>query len=363
MRLLFFIGDADWTARARVFAAAAPGLVARGHEVTVACPPGPVIDRLDPKKVGIVRIDPHANAAVGSFDFRRVAQERSLDVVFVHTAREQLVVGSGMRFGGGGAVLRRLPMFKPLDDEPGAVTATVAPAGIIVATEAQATTLPRNRSPIPTAVVPLGVDASAADSIAAVDRRSLHLRSDATVMGCPYAPDGRIRLFNVLRTLALLAPRNPRLRAVVFGAGATADDLRMHAAALGVAPLLTFVDGNTVDQRAIMKACDFVWIAADHDAAAFGCLDAMALRLPVIAERAPVTEHFVADGITGTLLPEGDPTAVAAAVAAVIGRNETRITFGNAGRVRVQREFSELIMIDGFERAAASASRGEAVTK
>lgn len=353
MRILFFIGDADWTAQARVFVAAAHGLAGRSHEVTVACPPGPIIDRLDAKRVGIVRIDPKASTAVGTFDFRRIARERSLDAAFVHTAREQFIVGSGMRLGGGGALVRRLPTFRALDDEAGLMTARVAPAAIVVTTEEQASGMEKS-GPRPF-VVPLGVDASVYDTIAAEDRRALKVRTDAIVMGCPYSPDGRIRLLNVLRTLALLAPRHPTLRAVVFGPGATDDDLRMHAAALGVAPLLQFFDGNKVDDRAIMKACDFVWIASDHDAAAFGCLDAMALALPVIAERSPVTEHFVADGITGTLLPESEPAAVAAAVAAVIGRPETRSTFGNAGRSRAQREFPEASMVEAFERAAVAA--------
>ena len=355
MRLLFFIGDPDWTARARIFVAAGHGLAARGHDVTIACPPGPAIDRIDPKRVGVVRIAPSALVAVATFDFRRIAQERSLDVAFVHSAREQFVVGSGLRLGGGGALVRRLSMFKPLDDEPGLMTSRFAPAGLLVTTEQQASML--RRPAIEPMVAPLGVDVSTYDAIVPADRHAIRIRPDAIVMGCPYSPDGRIRLLNVLRTLSLLAPRHPSLRAVIFGARATDDDLRMHAAALGVAPLCRFVDGNTADDRALMKSCDFVWIAADHDAAALGCLDAMALELPVIAERSAVTEHFVADGITGTLLPEAEPAAVASAVASVIGRSATREIFGQAGRARVKREFPEQSMIDGFERAAQSAMR------
>ena len=361
MHLLFFIGDAGWTARARVFVTAAHGLGARGHEVTVACPPGPIIDRLDTKQVGVVRTDPRANAAVATFDVRRIAQDRSLDVAFVHSARDQFVVGSGMRLGGGGVLLRRLAMFGSLDDAPGAMTTRIAPAAIIVTTEAQARDVQRDG--IGRFVIPLGVDPESFDRTPAADRHAMRMQTDAVVMGCPYAPDGRIRLLNALRTLALLAPRHPALRAVVFGQGATDGDLRMHAAALGVAPLSRFIDDKGVDNRAIMKACDLVWIAADHDAAAFGCLDAMALGLPVIAERSAVTEHFVADGITGTLLPEGEPAAVASAVASVIARTETRTIFGSAGRVRVQREFPELAMIEGFERAATAAMQTREVAR
>ena len=356
MRILFFIGDTDWTARARIFTAAAHGLAGRGHEVAVACPPGPIIDRLDGKTLGIVRIDPAASAAFGTFDLRRVAQERSIDVAFVHTAREQFMVGSGLRFSRGGTLLRRLAIFEPRNDEPGLITAHVAPARLVVSTNAEAAAMINAGSP-PPLVVPFGIDTAVSDAAEALDRRTLRLRDDAIVVACPYAPNGRVRLLNVMRTLSLVAPRHPRLRAVVYGHRAGDDDLRMQAAALGVAPLMQFVEAHMIDAAALMKASDFAWLAADHDAAALGCLDAMAASRPVIAERSPAIEYFVADGINGTVLPEGEPATVAAAVASVIARADARAAFGHAGRSRVQREFSLGPMIDGFERAAQASQQ------
>ena len=362
MNILLFIGDADWTARARIFTGAAHGLAARGHEVTVACPPGPIIDRLDSKRLGVVRIDPAANAAVGTFDLRRVAQERSLDVAFVHTAREQFLVGSGLRFSRGGTVVRRLGIFEPRTDEPGLIAARLAPARLVVSTNAESAKAINAGSP-PPLVVPLGIDTALSDAAEPIDRRALHLREDTILVACPYAPNGRVRLLNVMRTLALVGPRHPRLRAVVYGHRAGDDDLRMQAAALGVAPLMQFVEGHLIDQAALMKAADFAWLAADHDAAALGCLDAMAASRAVIAERSPTIEYFVADGINGTVLPEGEPATVAAAVASVISRADARAAFGQAGRARVQREFSISAMVDGFERAAQSAQQQAAAAR
>ena len=350
MRVLFFLGDADWNARARIFTAAAHGLAARGHEVSIACPPGPIIDRIDTEHVGVVRIDPGVNTALGTFDFRRVAQERSLDVVFVHTAREQLIVGSGLRFGRGGRVLRRLGIFEARLDEPGLITSRLAPAQIVVTTNAEAATV-INAGGAQPFVAPLGTDVQAADAVAAVTRRDLHLRDDAVIVACPYAPNGRVRVLTVMRALGLLAPRHPRLRAVVFGERAADDDLRMQAAALGVAPLMQFVRGDRIDPVALMKASDLVWVAANHDAAALGCLDAMSASRPIVAERSPAIEYFVADGINGTILSDAEPAAVAAAVSSVLTRAELRQGYGHAGRARAERELGLPQMIDGFERA------------
>jgi glycosyltransferase involved in cell wall biosynthesis len=76
----------------------------------------------------------------------------------------------------------------------------------------------------------------------------------------------------------------------------------------------------------------------------------------VIAHRSPLTEHHVADGITGILLPTGDPSLTASAVASFLAHDDARTAMGNAARTRVQRDFPETAMIDGFERAAMAAA-------
>jgi len=80
-----------------------------------------------------------------------------------------------------------------------------------------------------------------------------------------------------------------------------------------------------------------------------------ALRVPVIAERSPLTQHYVAAGITGLLLAPGDASYTASAVAAFLSVEEKRVAMGNAGRTRVQRDFAETATIDGFEQAVNAA--------
>jgi glycosyltransferase involved in cell wall biosynthesis len=109
--------------------------------------------------------------------------------------------------------------------------------------------------------------------------------------------------------------------------------------------------GDPEDEHAVMRAADVGWIVSGADSAAFACLDFMALRIPVIADRSPLTQHFVADAITGTLLAPGDAAYTASNVAAFLASKEKLAAMGNAARTRVQRDFTETAMIDGFERA------------
>jgi glycosyltransferase involved in cell wall biosynthesis len=77
----------------------------------------------------------------------------------------------------------------------------------------------------------------------------------------------------------------------------------------------------------------------------------MGLRVPVLAARSSVAERFVADGITGVLVAPDDAPATAATIASLLAHDDERAAMGNAGRLRVAREFPEGEMIDGFQRA------------
>jgi glycosyltransferase involved in cell wall biosynthesis len=354
MRALFYIGDRKWTGCARTFVTAARGLAARRHQVTLVCSSGaPVLERIAGGGLETVIVDMDANMASGSWELRKVLQDRFIEVAFVHREREQLLAGSAMRLAERGAVIRRIPAFQAYQDDAG-LALRVATGGLLFATEGQRDEAAAEGWPLPAAVAPLGVDAARYRDIVPLDRATLGVPDGATLIACPYEESGRFRLATVMRTLAILAPRHPDLHAVVYGPGALHEDLRMHAAALGVTAMVTFA-GESVDELRMAAASDLVWVTADEDGGAYACLDAMALGRPVLAEITPLTAYYVADGATGVLLQPGEPSYVASAVADVLGHGERRAAIGAAGMARVAREFPESAMIDGFEQAGTAA--------
>ena len=85
MRILFAHASPAWTGSARVFAVAARGLAARGHQVTFLCPPdSPVEQRLDYAAYEVLPIGLHIPWAVAATRLRRVLTVR---VVEVHNER------------------------------------------------------------------------------------------------------------------------------------------------------------------------------------------------------------------------------------------------------------------------------------
>jgi glycosyltransferase involved in cell wall biosynthesis len=171
---------------------------------------------------------------------------------------------------------------------------------------------------------------------------------------CVYDPTSRGRAATAIRTVSMLSPRHPYLRLMIFGPGSDSEELRMQAAALGVLDLVSFL-GERDDHLLLMRDADLGWVVAEADTAAYGILDLMALGVPVLAAEGTIAEAYVANMITGTLVPPDDPATTAAAVVTLLTSEEQRIAIGAAGRSRVAREFPEQAMVDGFEKLAKAA--------
>ncbi len=76
-------------------------------------------------------------------------------------------------------------------------------------------------------------------------------------------------------------------------------------------------------------------------------LEAMASGLPcVTTEVGTGTSWIVQDGVSGLVVPPRDPAALAAAINRLLADAGLRRRMGQAGRERVEREFSEQVMVE-----------------
>ena len=353
MRALFYYTAPGWSGSARTFAVAARGLAARGEPVTVACcADTPAEQSFAREGIEVVTLPPGGSVAGDAWRLRNVLRERFVEVVFLHTEREQLVASSAMRMAERGAIIRRIPAGLIATNGRGsALSERFASSRLLFATEADRARTPGAQGEF---VAPLGVDVTKVDGIRAQARTSLGVDMDTQLIVCVTAGLARVRAGTALRTLALLAARHPNMRLALVGPGADHEDVHMHAAALGVTPLVHFL-GERDDLPIVLAAADVGWVAADGDDAGFACLDFMAARVPIISERSSLVGHYVPDGIAGVLLPPADPSDTAATVASFLAHGDQRDAMGRAGRTRAQRDFAEEAMIDGFVAAAEAA--------
>src|SRR5438105_2115372 len=200
MRVLFYVGEKRWSGSARAFLAVARGMGARGHQVTVVCPGGSAAARrAEAFGVETVPADPDATAAGDAWSLRRVLQERFVEVAFVHSDREQLVLSSAMRLAERGAIIRRVPAFlAPAFLRSGRLAMRIASAGLLFTTDAelaQAQASPDIAAlPLAPAIAPLGVDAASYDNIRPVPRSTIGLPAQGLLIVCSYEPSARFRL-------------------------------------------------------------------------------------------------------------------------------------------------------------------------
>jgi glycosyltransferase involved in cell wall biosynthesis len=358
VRALFYYDAPTWSGSARAFVAYGRGLAERGYHVTFVCQAGAVEARVEAEGGDVVPLEGGARTIMGAaWQLRRVLHDRFVETIFVHGQREHLVAAFATRWAKRGAIIRRTPTGGVLvAGRDTRIAARLASTSYVFTTagDAQAApVIPRARE---VNTVELGVDAARYDEIRGADPASLGANGgeDGRLLVCVYDRGGKARAATVIRAVAALAPRHPELHLVLFGPGASHEDLRMHAAALGVGSVVTHVEQRD-DDLAVLRAADIGWVVAGEDNGAFGALDFMALRTPVLVERGTVAARYVADGITGVVLPPGDTPAVAATIAELLAQPEQRSAMGHAGRARVAREYSEATMLDGLVSAVESA--------
>ena len=367
MRVLFLHCARDWSGTARAFAVAARGLAARGHNVTYLAEPHSNVEQSASRMANVaskIGGDPVASRDVAPFEvtpfscdgwwfscamrLRRIFRRWDVDVVFVHSEREHLIAAFACWLGRQGKVVRRTPSSTALD--PGAhgkFANWLTDTTYLFSSEAD-----KRLARVPgkggrTAVASLGVDvARYPDRAASQEPRP----EDIRYIICVYDPTSRGRAATAIRTVSMLAPRHPYLRLIIFGPGSDSEDLRMQAAALDVMHLVSFL-GERDDHLSLMRDAELGWVVAAADTAAYGILDLMALGVPVIAAEGGVAETYVANLISGSLIPPEDAATTAATVVTLLSSEEQRQAMGSAARARVAREFPESAMIDGFQAA------------
>lgn len=376
MRILFLHSAREWSGTARASAVAARGLAARGYNVTFLADPDSVVeqsasriatvasrlggnDPVAPKDVApfeVVQFSSEGFWLAAAWRLRHTFRRWDTDVVFVHTEREHLIAAAACWLGRSGSIVRRTPSgCQLLMRGEGKLGSWLRKTTYLFASEndARMASLPR-RADKP-CIALLGVDVSRYPDRSRAASPSSGEPAGLRYIICVYDPTSRGRAATAIRTVSMLSPRHPYLRLIIFGAGSDSEDLRMQAAALGVMDLVSFL-GERDDHLTLMRDAELGWVVAEADTAAFGILDLMALGVPVIAAEGGVADTYVANLISGALVPPEDAATTAAAVVTLLTSDEQRTGMGAAARSRVAREFPESAMIDGFEKAIKSAS-------
>src|SRR5207244_3581755 len=83
-------------------------------------------------------------------------------------------------------------------------------------------------------------------------------------------------------------------------------------------------------------------------------LEAFAARVPVVATAVGGTPEVITDGVSGYLVPAGDPAALARRILDVVRDDQGRRAMGRHGYERVQAEFTFEAQAQQYQKLFAS---------
>ena len=147
-----------------------------------------------------------------------------------------------------------------------------------------------------------------------------------------------------IEAAALVAEELPRARFIlvgdaIFGEAGYVDELKVSTAAVGLADKVVFT-GFREDATDIMAGLDvLVHASLLPDPLPTVLIEAMALRVPVIAADAGGVREIVEEGVIGLVVPPGDVKALRDAMLKILSDPGAASAMGAAGRERVLEYF------------------------
>lgn len=199
-------------------------------------------------------------------------------------------------------------------------------------------------------VVPLGIEVSVLSS--GVERLRARARLGLAHDALAVATAGRFEqqkgLIYLLRAFLRVHAALPGARLVIFGDGPLYPRLRAEADCLGLGRTVVFAGWRT-DLDVLLRGCDIFCLPSLWESFGYVLLEAMAARLPIVATRVEGIPEVTGEGQCALLVPPADEGALAAALIALLKDGAQRAALAEAGRQRLEREYTLARMIGRIE--------------
>jgi glycosyltransferase involved in cell wall biosynthesis len=178
-------------------------------------------------------------------------------------------------------------------------------------------------------------------------RRELGLRPDDFVLIQVARLDGVKDHSTALRMLARLTATRPEVRLLFVGEGPRRAALEKEIEQRQLAAFVKLL-GLRNDVPRLLAAADACVLTSASEGVPLALLEAMALRLPIVATDVGGVGEVAPRDAAGLLAPAGDDAALAAAVSRLADDAALRERLGAAGRRRVEQQFGEADMLAAY---------------
>ena len=198
-------------------------------------------------------------------------------------------------------------------------------------------------------VIPNGVDPARFDAATPVDRGSIGVPEDAVLALYVGRLDPQKGLNDLFRAAGHVARNCPAWHLVLAGDGPLRAELVARSELAGLAGRVHWL-GRRDDVPGLLRAADLLVLPSLWEGMPNVVLEAMAAGLPVVATQVEGTEDLVIPGQTGWLVPPNRSGPLADALLAAATDPDRRRAYGQAGRARVEAEFTPGRVVAAYER-------------
>jgi len=145
----------------------------------------------------------------------------------------------------------------------------------------------------------------------------------------------------LLEAMAGLLAQGCEARLQIVGSGEQAQALRSHCGELGIDRSVEFAGAVRRSELAdYYSEASIFCLPSIYEGFPLAILEAMAAGLPVVSTAVAGIPEAVDDGETGLLVPPENAEALAEALRSLVVDPDKRLAMGDAGRLKVESEFS-----------------------
>ncbi len=184
------------------------------------------------------------------------------------------------------------------------------------------------------------------------------------IEGCPFQPGQHFLVGTVgrmqtakdqpmlarafVKAIAMAPELADRLRLVMVGDGPLLTQVHAELDAAGLQHL-AWLPGERNDVADVMRGLNLFALPSLAEGISNTILEAMACGLPVVATAVGGNADLVQEGVTGFIVPPGDPAGMAAKLVELAKNAEISQNLGAVGRARVTSTFSMHAMVKTYQ--------------
>jgi len=355
MRILHTEASKGWGGQEIRILTEAAGMIARGHEVEIACPPEARIFIEAPRYGVMAHAMPIGRKnPKGLFAMRNFLRINSFDIVNSHSSTDTWLAALASRGWKAPPLVRTRHISAPVPDNR--ATRWLyrrASAHVVTTGEALREQLIRHNGLAAAQVtsVPTGIDPArfpAADAASRrLRRRALGLPVDANIVGIV----ATLRSWKGHRYLldALASMRDTRAYVAIVGDGPQRAALEEQAKSLRLAARVTFA-GNRDDVSPWLQSFDlFALPSYANEGVPQALLQAMFSSIPCVTTDAGAIAEIARDGETARIVRREDAAALAQAIDAMLEAPDEAARMAERARAFVVPRYGLATMLDRME--------------